>query len=154
MGHLPLALFTAVNLRRAQDVAARLAVERRGGVLEPGGVGHVAGDAVGLDLEPIRGAVREARGERCEQLVQLLLAVRVAKGAEDADRLVARPDRPARTCVAVVDGELRLVEHGLDPRQEVVAVAHATYQTPTGRLLSSRQTTERQADAQLAPDGR
>ena len=125
MGHLPLALFAAVHLRCTKRVAARLPVDRRRAVLQAGGIGHVAQNVVRLQLESVRRAVREARGERLEELVQLLLAVGIAPRAQDADGFVARPDRPARSGVAVVQGQLCLVERSVDPRQEIAAVAHS-----------------------------
>src|SRR4051794_9867451 len=125
MGDLPPAVLAAVHLRRAEGVAARLSADRRRSVLEAGGIGHVADDVVRQQLEAVRRAVREAFGERGEELVQLLLAVGVAPRAEDADGAGARPERPARPGIAVVQGDLCVVERGSDPGQEVVTVAHA-----------------------------
>ena len=87
--------FAAVHLRCTQRVAALLPVDRCRTVLKAGGIGHVAQNVVRLQFESVRRAVREARGERFEECVQLLLTVGVAPSTQDAYGLIARPDRPA-----------------------------------------------------------
>ena len=67
---------------------------------------------------------RSARGR--EEVVDLTLSKCVAHRTEDAHWLVARPERPAWVCVAVVQGELGFVQRGLDPAKEVVAVGHTS----------------------------
>jgi len=50
-----------------------------------------------------------------EDFVDLTLSYSVAKRTEDAHWLVARPDRPAWACVAVVQGQFGFVQRGLYP---------------------------------------
>jgi len=125
MGYPPIAPLAAVHLGGPQTVGARLTVDRGRGVLESGGIGHVARYVVRHQLERIRRAVGETLPEGGEQLVELSLAIGVAPCTQDAHGLVARPKRPAGGWVAVVQRELRLVQRGLDPRQEIVTVDHA-----------------------------
>src|SRR5919197_2985707 len=54
-----------------------------------------------------------------------MLSVGVAPCAQDAHGLVPGPECPASGRVPVVQGELRFVQGGLDPAEEVVAVTHA-----------------------------
>ena len=72
----------------------------------------------------VRCAIGEGPLEGREEVVDLTLSKCVAHRTEDAHWLVARPERPARVCVAVVQGELGFVQRGLDPAKEVVAVGH------------------------------
>src|SRR6185436_17205772 len=51
--------------------------------------------------------------------------VRVALRTENADRLVTRPERPARGRVTVVQRDLGVVERGLHPGDECVVVRHS-----------------------------
>src|SRR4029453_4757182 len=46
------------------------------------------------------------------------------------NRLVAGPQCPPGEGVAVVQGELRVVERGPDPREEVVVIGHALRMLP------------------------
>lgn len=85
----PLAGFSAVGLGGAERVGARFAVDRDAGVFERGGVGHVADDVVGQEVNREGHAVAEVVREVGEEVVDLLLAEGVAPGAQDADRLVA-----------------------------------------------------------------
>src|SRR5436190_15805878 len=115
MTNLPPATLATVYLCGPQGVAARLAVDGGPGVLEAGGVGHVAHHVIRLQLELIRRAVGEAPREGSEEFVQLVLPMGVAPRTEDAHGLVTGPERPARARVAVVQGKLRVVQGGLDP---------------------------------------
>ena len=98
----PLTLLATVNLRGPQGVRACLAVDGNRRVLEGGGVGHVPDHVVREQLEFERLAVREALGEGGKQLVDLLLAIRTAPRSQDADGLLARPERAARDRFTVV----------------------------------------------------
>lgn len=71
--HLPCAVFTPVDLRRAQGVNACHAVNGRGSVLEADGVGGVPEHLGFEELILVGRAVREAVREMGEQLVELLL---------------------------------------------------------------------------------
>jgi hypothetical protein len=62
-----------------------------------------------VQLELERRAVGEALAEGDEELVDLLLAVGVAPRPEDADRLVARPERTTGRRVAAVQCALRVM---------------------------------------------
>ncbi len=85
---------------------------------------HVAHHGVRQQLELVRRAIGEGALEVGEELVDLMQSVGVAERTQNTHRFVARPDRPARTRVAVVKGKLSLVQRGLYPEQEVVVVAH------------------------------
>ena len=91
----PLTLLATVNLSGPQAVGARLPVYGSRDVLEAGCVGHVPDDVGRDQFECVGRAVREAAGEGREELVELLLTARVAPRSQDADRLVARPERAA-----------------------------------------------------------
>src|SRR3954462_11328944 len=105
MGYLPFAALATVHLCGPQGVAARLTVDGGRSVLKAGGVGHVAHHVIRLQFERVRRAFGEAPRERSEELVQLILAMRVAPRTQDAHGLIAGPERPARDRVAVVQGE-------------------------------------------------
>ena len=60
-------------------------------------------------------------------------AVGVAPRTQDADGLVAGPQRPPGRWVTFVQRTLRLVQRGLDPRQKFLAVAHAFMMLPADR---------------------
>ena len=79
-------------------------------LLQASRVGHVAHHVVGLQLEGVGRAVAEAGAERGEQLVDLVLANGVAPGTQDADWLVARPERSPRSGVTVVQREFRVIQ--------------------------------------------
>src|SRR3954451_17735627 len=115
MDNLPLAGLAAVHLCGPQGVAARLTVDGGRSVLKTCGVGHVAHDVIRLEFERVRRAVGEAPRQGSEEFVELMLPMGVAPRTQDAHGLVAGPERPARGCVAVVRGELRLVQDGPDP---------------------------------------
>src|SRR5215208_175493 len=115
MGYLPLAALAPVHLRGPQGVAARLTVDGGRRVLKAGGIGHVAHHVIRLQFERVRRAVGEAPPEGSEEFVELMLPMRVAPRTQDAHRLVPGPERPAWGRVAVVQGELRFVQRGLDP---------------------------------------
>ena len=94
-------------------------------MFKAGGVGHVARYVVRLQFKrAMCNRRRSARGR--EEVVDLTLSKCVAHRTEDAHWLVARPERPAWVCVAVVQGELGFVQRGLDPAKEVVAVGHTS----------------------------
>jgi hypothetical protein len=115
MGYLPLAALAPVHLRGPQGVAARLPVDGDRRVFKAGGVGHVAHHVIRMQLERVRPARGEAPPERSEEFVELVLPMRVAPRTQNAHRLVTGLERPARGRVAVVQGELRFVQGGLDP---------------------------------------
>src|SRR6476619_1807597 len=115
MGYLPFAALATVHLCGPQGVGARLTVDGRRSALEADGVGHVAHHVIRLQFERVRRAFGEAFREGREEFVQLMLPMGVAPRTEDAYGRVARPERPAWRGVAVVQGELRLVQGGLDP---------------------------------------
>src|SRR4029079_1903696 len=91
----PVTLLAAVDLRGPQGVRARLAVDGGRGVLQAGGIGHVADHVIREQLEFVRRALREALAEGGEKFVELLVAVRVAPRSQDAHGFVARPERAA-----------------------------------------------------------
>jgi hypothetical protein len=66
----------------------------------------------------------EAPREGVEEVLQFVLPVGVPPGTQDGHGLTAGPERAARRRIAVVEGELSLVQRGLDPAQKVVAVGH------------------------------
>ena len=68
VGDLPVAILTSVDLRHTENVAPRLAVDRRLRPLLPGGECHVTDHICSDDLVHVRGAVREAVGEGVEQV--------------------------------------------------------------------------------------
>src|SRR5436190_20929297 len=115
MGHLPFAALATVHLCGPQGVAARLTLDGGRRVLKAGGVAHVPHHVIRLQLELVRPAFGEAPREGSEEFVQLMLPMGVAPRTEDTYGLVAGPERPAWGRVAVVQGELRLVQGGLDP---------------------------------------
>src|SRR4051812_1533568 len=125
MGYPPFTALAAVHLGGSQGVGTRLTVDGRRGVLEASRVGHAAHHVVRQRLERIRRAVGEGLPERGEELVEFRLPVGVAPCTQHADGLVARPDGPPGCWVAVVQGELRLVQRRLPPGQEILAVGHA-----------------------------
>jgi hypothetical protein len=84
-------------------------------VLEGGGVGHVPDHVAREQLEFERRTFREALGQGGKQLVDLLLAVRVAPRSQDTDGLLARPQCPARGRFTVVQCALCDVQRGIDP---------------------------------------
>src|SRR3954454_24344422 len=125
MGYPPFTALAAVHLGGSQGVGTRLTVDGRRGVLEASRVGHVAHHVVRQQLERIRRADGEGLPERGEELVEFRLPVGVAPCTQHADGLVARPDGPPGCGVAVVQGELRLVQRRRHPGQEILAVGHA-----------------------------
>ncbi len=116
MGHLPLAVLTAIHLGCPQGVGARLTFDGGRGVLQAGCVGHVTDHVVRLELERVRRAVGETVREGSEELGHFLLPMCVAPRTQDAHGLVAGPERPAWGRVAFVQGQLCLAQRRLDPR--------------------------------------
>src|ERR1700733_1030095 len=125
VGNPPLTGFAAVHLGGPQRVGARLAVNRDRDVLQAGRVGHVACYVAGLQLEGVGRAVGAHVAQESEEIVDLLLAIGVARRPQDAHGLVARPERPAGGRVAVVQRQLRFVQRCPDPGQEFVPIGHA-----------------------------
>ncbi|MFF9908966.1 hypothetical protein [Streptomyces sp. NPDC013457] len=64
-----------------------------------------------------------------EQGLDLLAPHGGAPRSQDAYRLGARPERPPGSGVAVVQRDLRLVQRGPQPGQEVVSIAHVFIMT-------------------------
>src|SRR4029453_3495300 len=104
----PASVLAPVDLRHTERVGAGLTVHGYGAVLQAGGVGHVANNVEGLELELVGRAVGEALAERGEEDVDLRLTERVAPRAKDTDRLVTRPQGAGRGPVAVVARKLGL----------------------------------------------
>ena len=102
-------------------------------MLQAGGIGHVTHHVIRLHSNAYD-VQSEKLSRASEGLVHLMLPIGVAQRTQDAHGLVAGPERPAWVRVAVVQGDLRFVQRGLDPGQEVVAVGHAVSMLLAQRL--------------------